>query len=61
MNKTIQFTDAGIFPGSGIGNSRGELSYSTLGIPVVAIGVPTVVDAVTIVSDTINYLMKSRN
>ena len=58
VNKTIQFTDAGIFPGSGIGNSRGELSYSTLGIPVIAIGVPTVVDAVTIVSDTINYLMK---
>lgn len=58
VNKTIQFTDAGIFPGSGVGNSRGELSHSTLGIPVIAIGVPTVVDAVTIVSDTINYLMK---
>lgn len=58
VNKTIQFTDAGIFPGSGVGNSRGELSYSTLGVPVIAIGVPTVVDAVTIVSDTINYLMK---
>ena len=58
VNKTIQFTDAGIFPGSGIGNNRGELSRSTLGIPVIAIGVPTVVDAVTIVSDTINYMMK---
>ena len=58
VNRTIQFTDAGIFPGSGVGNSRGELSCSTLGVPVIAIGVPTVVDAVTIVSDTINYLMK---
>lgn len=58
VNKTIQFTDAGIFPGSGIGNNRGELSYSSLGIPVLAIGIPTVVDAVTIVSDTINYMMR---
>ena len=58
VNKTIQLTDSGIFPGSGVGNSRGELSINTLGIPVLAIGIPTVVDAVTIVSDTINYLMK---
>lgn len=58
VNKTIQLTDAGIFPGSGVGNNRGELSRNTLGIPVIAIGVPTVVDAVTIVSDTISYLMK---
>ena len=58
VNKTIQITDAGIFPGSGIGNSRGELSHKTLGIPVIALGVPTVVDAVTIVSDTINYIIK---
>lgn len=58
VNKTIQITDAGIFPGSGVGNSRGELSSKTLGVPVIAIGVPTVVDAVTIVSDTINYIIK---
>lgn len=58
VNKTIQLTDAGIFPGSGVGNNRGELSRDTLGISVIAIGVPTVVDAVTIVSDTISYLMK---
>jgi len=58
VNKTIQLTNAGIFPGSGVGNCRGELSYQTLGIPVIAIGVPTVVDAITIVSDTINYLMQ---
>jgi len=58
VNRTIQMTDTGIHPGSGVGNSRKELSKETLGIPVIAIGVPTVVDAVTIVSDTINYMFK---
>ncbi|MBE6144842.1 MAG: GPR endopeptidase [Firmicutes bacterium] len=58
VNKTIQMTDTGIHPGSGVGNSRKEISFDTLGIPVIAIGVPTVVDAVTIVSDTINYMFK---
>jgi spore protease len=56
VNKTIQMTDTGIHPGSGIGNKRKEISQDILGIPVIAIGVPTVVDAVTIVSDTINFL-----
>lgn len=58
VNKTIQITDAGISPGSGVGNMRKELSIETLGKPVLAIGVPTVVDAVTIVSDTINFMFK---
>lgn len=58
VNKTIQITDTGIHPGSGIGNSRKEISKDLLNIPVIAIGVPTTVDAVTIVSDTINYLTK---
>lgn len=58
LNKTIQITDAGINPGSGIGNSRKEISKEVMNIPVIAIGVPTVVDAVTIVSDTINYMYK---
>jgi len=58
VNKTIQMTNTGIHPGSGIGNKRKEISKETLGIPVIAIGVPTVVDAVTIVSDTINYMYK---
>lgn len=58
VNKTIQMTDTGIHPGSGIGNSRKEISQDILHIPVIAIGVPTVVDAVTIVSDTINYMHK---
>ncbi len=58
INKTIQITDTGIHPGSGVGNNREELSKKTLGIPIIAIGVPTVVKATTIVSDTINYLIK---
>ena len=58
VNKTIQITDKGIEPGSGVGNNRGEISYQTFGIPVIAIGVPTIVDAATIVTDTINYLLK---
>ncbi len=58
VNKTIQITDTGIHPGSGVGNSRKEISFSTINKPVIAVGVPTTVDAVTIVSDTINYMMK---
>lgn len=56
LNKTIQITNAGINPGSGIGNNRKEISEGTLGIPVIAIGVPTVVDTITIVNDTFNYI-----
>lgn len=58
INETIQLTDTGIHPGSGVGNQRKELSEEALGIPVMAIGVPTVVDAVTIASDTLDYLLK---
>ena len=58
VNSTIQISDSGIHPGSGVGNKRKELSKETLGIPVIAIGVPTVVDAVTITSDTIDYILK---
>ena len=58
INKTIQITNSGISPGSGVGNKRKELSKETLGIPVIAIGVPTVVDAYTIVNNTIEYLSK---
>ena len=59
LNKTIQITDTGIHPGSGIGNKRKEISKETLNIPVIAIGVPTVVDASVIVSDTINFIYKN--
>lgn len=58
INKTIQMTDTGIHPGSGVGNKRKELSEDTLHIPVIAIGIPTVIDGVTIVSDTIQYMLK---
>lgn len=58
INKTIQITDTGIHPGSGIGNNRKEISEKTIGIPVIAIGVPTVVSSTTIVYDTIEYLFK---
>jgi len=59
LNKTIQITDTGIHPGSGIGNKRKEISSDTIGIPVIAIGVPTVVDATVIVSDTMNFIYKN--
>ena len=58
VNSTIQISDTGIHPGSGVGNKRKELSEKTLGIPVIAIGVPTVVDAVSITSDTIDFILK---
>lgn len=58
VNSTIQISDTGIHPGSGVGNKRKELSKETLGIPVIAIGVPTVVDAVSITSDTIDLILK---
>ena len=58
INKTIQITDTGIHPGSGLLNNRFEISKDTLGIPVIAIGIPTVVDATTIVSNTINYIFR---
>lgn len=58
VNTTIQVSDAGILPGSGVGNQRKELSQASLGIPIFSIGVPTVVDAVTITSDTIDYILK---
>ena len=51
LNRTIQISDAGIQPGSGVGNHRNSLTRETIGIPVLAIGVPTVVDAATIVYD----------
>ncbi len=59
VNRSIQVSDAGISPGSGIGNKRKEISKETLGVPVIAIGIPTVVDGVVIVSDTINYMIKN--
>ncbi|WP_153722286.1 GPR endopeptidase [Sporosarcina cascadiensis] len=54
--RTVQLTDTGIHPGSGVGNSRKELSENSLGIPVIAIGVPTVVDGPVLVADAIDTM-----
>ena len=57
VSTTIQIADTGIAPGSGVGNKRMELSKNTLGVPVIAIGVPTVVDAATMANDTIDLVI----
>lgn len=57
INTTIQISDTGITPGAGIGNNRMAINKETLGIPVIAIGVPTVVDAATITGDSIDFLI----
>ncbi|SMC18995.1 spore protease [Clostridium acidisoli DSM 12555] len=57
VNSTIQIGTTGISPGAGVGNKRMEISEKTLGIPVIAIGVPTVVDAATIANDTIDMVL----
>ena len=59
LNRTIQIADTGINPGSGVGNHRNGITEETTGIPVFAIGVPTVVDAATIVSDTMESLIQA--
>ena len=56
LGTTIQLTDTGIQPGSGVGNHRGKLTLESLGVPVIAIGVPTVVGAAAIVFDTVDAL-----
>ena len=56
ISTTIQLTDTGISPGSGVGNARADLSRETLGVPIIALGVPTVVYATTIAQDTISLI-----
>lgn len=58
LNRTIQITNTGIHPGSGVGNHRNAITQEALGVPVIAIGVPTVVDAATIVSDAFEKMMR---
>ncbi len=53
ISTTVQICDTGISPGAGVGNKRKELSKSTLGVPVIALGVPTVIDAATITADVL--------
>lgn len=58
LSKTIQITDSGIHPGSGISNDRGEISNKTMGCDVIAIGIPTVVDINTIIEEKTEKLFK---
>lgn len=60
LNRTIQITNTGIQPGSGVGNHRNAMTEESLGVPVVAIGVPTVVDAATIVGDALAKMVSSK-
>ncbi len=56
LSKTVQISDCGISPGSGVGNTRAELSENTIGLPVIAVGVPTIVGGATLVADTAHDL-----
>lgn len=57
LNTTIQLSDTGIHPGSGVGNHRKALTQETLGVPTISIGVPMVIDAATIAGDTMEHLI----
>lgn len=59
LGRTIQLTDTGITPGSGIGNHRNAINKKSVGVPVISLGVPTVVDAATIVSDAMTTLIEA--
>ena len=59
LGTTIQVTDTGIHPGSGVGNHRHGLTRESLGVPVIAIGVPTVVGTAAIVHDTVSVLIQT--
>ena len=54
LAKTVQISNTGICPGSGVGNNRGEISKQTLGVETISIGVPTVVDAITLCVDILS-------
>lgn len=61
INRVIQITDSGIRPGSGVGNNRKALTKSTLNVPIVAIGVATVVDIINLVNETLSSVEKKGN
>ena len=61
IKNTIQIADTGIAPGSGVGNNRQRIDKELLGVPVIAVGVPTVVDSKTIVSDVIEGIIQKEN
>ena len=57
ISSTIQISDTGIVPGAGVGNTRAEISEKTLGIPVIALGIPTVVESAVLVNDCLDLLI----
>lgn len=57
LNKTIQMTNTGIAPGAGIGNRRSGMDAESMGVPVIAIGIPTVIDAASIVNDMVGRML----
>jgi len=59
INSTVQISDAGINPGAGLGNRRTPINRESMGVPVIAVGVPTVVDAATLVNDTMDKLLEA--
>lgn len=58
ISNSIQLADTGIVPGAGVGNARKELTKNTLGVPVIAMGIPTVVEAATIAADSLTLLIQ---
>ena len=58
ISSSIQLADTGIVPGAGVGNTRKEISIKTLGIPVIAIGIPTVVESAVLVNDCLNLFIE---
>ncbi len=54
LGRTVQMADTGVTPGSGVGNARAEICQKNLGVPVIAVGVPTVVDAATLAYDLVS-------
>ncbi len=57
ISSSVQISDTGIVPGAGVGNTRAEISQSTLGIPVIAIGIPTVVETAVLVNDALDLFI----
>lgn len=58
ISSTVQLSDTGIVPGAGVGNTRSEISKKTLGVPVVAIGIPTVVETAVLVNDCLDLFIE---
>ena len=58
ISSTIQISDTGIVPGAGVGNTRSEISVNTIGIPVIAIGIPTVVETAVLVNDCLDIFIE---